>query len=111
MDLQPELRQPFPKLSQEPLSFRPVLESDHEIIGVADHDHVPLRHFLAPDLCPQIENMMQVHVRQQRRYHRLNAKGNMGRVGPSVASQVREAASVFRSDPARSSASELSAGW
>ena len=52
------------KLPQKPPGLRPVLESDHEIVGVADRDHVPPRHFLAPDLYPQIENIVQVHVRQ-----------------------------------------------
>ena len=41
----------------------------------------------------------------------LNAKDNMGRVGPSVAAQAREAASVFRSDRARNSASESNVEW
>ena len=76
MDLQPELRQPLPKLFQKPLRFRPVLESRYEIVGVADHYHLAFRHFLAPDLRPQIEDMMQVHVRQQRRDDSPNAKDN-----------------------------------
>jgi hypothetical protein len=41
----------------------------------------------------------------------LNAKDNMGRVGPSVAAQAREAASVLRSDRARNSASESNVEW
>ena len=41
----------------------------------------------------------------------LNAKDNMGRVGPSMAFQVREVASVLRLVPARSSTPESSAGW
>ena len=39
----------------------------------------------------------------------LNAKDNMGRVGPSVTSQVCEPASALRSDPAWGSASGSSA--
>ena len=50
MDLQPELRQPFLKLLQEPLRVPLVLESHYKIVSVADHDQVALRHFLAPDL-------------------------------------------------------------
>jgi hypothetical protein len=41
----------------------------------------------------------------------LNAKDNMGPVGPSAPFQVREAASVLGSAPVRSSAFESSAEW
>ena len=43
-----------------------MLETDDEIVSVADHNHVPMRHFLAPLLGPQIEDVVQVHVGQQR---------------------------------------------
>ena len=66
MNLQPELRQPLLKISQEPLSICPVLEAGDEIVSVANHNHVPLRDFLPPDLDPQIEHVVQVHVGQQR---------------------------------------------
>ena len=39
-----------------------MLEAGHEIVCVADDNHVPMRHFLAPFLGPQIENIMQIHV-------------------------------------------------
>jgi hypothetical protein len=48
MNLQPKLRQTFHEISQKPLRIRLVLETGHEIIGVADDYHVPFRHFLAP---------------------------------------------------------------
>jgi predicted XRE-type DNA-binding protein len=70
MHLQPEFRQPPLKLSQKSLRFRPMLESHYEIVVVADQNYVPARYFLAPGLRPQIENIMRVYVRQQRRNNR-----------------------------------------
>jgi hypothetical protein len=52
MQLQAELRQPFPELFQEALGIRPVLKTHHKIIGLADNDDVATRHFPAPDLSP-----------------------------------------------------------
>src|ERR1019366_489525 len=40
-----------------------MLEAHHEVVGVTDHDHVARCHFLAPGLHPQIEDVMQIHVR------------------------------------------------
>ena len=66
MDFQPKLRQPLLEVSQETHGIGLMLESGNEIVSVADDDHVPLRHFLAPYLGPQIENIVQIHVSQQR---------------------------------------------
>jgi hypothetical protein len=66
MNLQPKLSQPLLKISQESHGVSLVLETGHEIVSVADDDHVPLRYFLAPYLGPQIENLVQIHVSQQR---------------------------------------------
>src|SRR5260370_30161476 len=43
------------------------LRSWRTIIGIADHDHVPLRPLPPPLVYPQIEDVMQIDVRQQRR--------------------------------------------
>ena len=71
VQLQPERCQPLPHRLHEPLRIPAVLEPQDEVIGIA-HD---VR--LAPDLPrsplarePVVEYMVQVHVRQQRRYHR-----------------------------------------
>src|SRR4029450_8649204 len=58
MKFQSELGQPFPKLSQEPLGVVLMLESQHEIVGIADDYHVAPGHFPAPDLCPQVEHIV-----------------------------------------------------
>lgn len=66
MEFQTELRQPLLKLLQKPLGIGSMLESGHKIVSVSDNNHVAARHFLAPDLYPQIEHIVQIHVRQQR---------------------------------------------
>ena len=55
---QVELCQPFLKLSREGLSIRPVLKTQHKIVGVANDDDIALRRFPAPDISPQIEEVM-----------------------------------------------------
>ena len=47
------------------LKTRGVVDGD-EIVGVADDDNVATRDFLPPDLGPQVENIVQIHVREQR---------------------------------------------
>ena len=69
MQFQTELRQTFSKLFEETLGFRPAFEAHHKIVGVADDNDLAPSHFLAPNFYPQIENVMQVHVGEQRRNH------------------------------------------
>src|SRR5215831_13703337 len=52
MQFQTELCQPFSKFFQEPLSFCPMLEAHHQIIGVTDDNHIASRHFLTPGFNP-----------------------------------------------------------
>jgi hypothetical protein len=66
MKLQLEVRQPFPKLPQEPLCVLTMLEANHQIVCIADHHKLSARHFPAPYLNPQIKDVMQIHIRQQR---------------------------------------------
>ncbi|MCU1500205.1 MAG: hypothetical protein JWM47_4158, partial [Acidimicrobiales bacterium] len=58
------LHQAIPKLLEKPLGICPVLKAHHKIISVADDYHVAFRHFLAPSLNPQVENVVQVDVRK-----------------------------------------------
>jgi hypothetical protein len=58
MQFQAELRQPFPKLSEKTFGFRPAFEAHHEIVGIADDNHLAHCHFLAPSFYPQIENVV-----------------------------------------------------
>ena len=66
MQFQPELGQPFLELRQEPFCLVPVLKSYNKIIGVADSYYISPRYFCPPCFQPQIEYMMQIHIRQQR---------------------------------------------
>jgi hypothetical protein len=66
MQFQAERSQPFPKLSEKTFGFRPAFEADHKIVGIADDNYFAHRHSLAPSFYPQIENVVQVHVGEQR---------------------------------------------
>jgi hypothetical protein len=66
MEFQTELCQPLLKISQEPLRIRPVLKPGDKIIGVSDDDDVPTHDFLSPHLGPQVEDMVQIDVGEQR---------------------------------------------
>ena len=66
MEFQRKVRQPFPKLFQEPLGVFALLKADHQIVSVADKHHLSARHLLAPCLNPKIEHIVQIHVRQKR---------------------------------------------
>ena len=53
-----------------------VLESQDNIVDVAYDDDIPLRATLPPLLCPGIQNVVEVDIRQQGRYDSPNAIGN-----------------------------------
>jgi hypothetical protein len=67
MKFQPELREPLAKISPEPLRILLMLETNSEIVGEPDNDHVTLGVPIPPPLSPQVEYVVQVHVSQQRR--------------------------------------------
>ena len=64
MEFQREARQPFPKLSQEPLGVLALLKADHQVVSVADKHHLSARYLPAPCLNPQVEHIVQIHVRK-----------------------------------------------
>ena len=55
VEFQAELCQPFLELFKEPHSIGSVLETQHNIVGVANDDDIALRRFPAPGIRPQIE--------------------------------------------------------
>lgn len=67
VQLQEELREPVAQLLVEPFGVIPVLEAHHEVIGETHDHYVPVRVPGPPLVSPQVENMMQIHVRQERR--------------------------------------------
>ena len=52
MQLQPELREPFAEVRQEPLRVFLVLETDGEVVGESHDDDVTVREPLPPPLSP-----------------------------------------------------------
>ncbi len=66
MQLQPELGEARPEFLQTRLSLVLVLEADHEIVRVAHDDHISAAAVLPPPSYPQIEDIMKIHVRQER---------------------------------------------
>src|SRR3954452_5011347 len=67
VELQTELREPVPQLDREPLRVFPMLKSHHEVISEA-HDHnVTVRVPRPPLVSPQVQDVVCVDVREQRR--------------------------------------------
>ena len=67
VQFQPELREPAAELFQEPLGVIFVLEPDDEVVREPHDDHVTVRVVFPPPVGPQVEDVMQVHVGEQRR--------------------------------------------
>ena len=66
MQLQPETREPLVKVAQEPPRIVLVLEADDEVVREPHDDHVTVRPRVPPPVGPQVEDVMEVHVREQR---------------------------------------------
>ena len=66
---QTELSESLLEFSQTPFRFGLVLKSNHEVIRPPDDDHIALSLRTPPMVDPQIEDVMQEDVRQQRGNH------------------------------------------
>ena len=66
VEFQAELRQPSLELFKEPHGISPLLKAHYKIVGVTDDDDIALCHFPAPDISPQVEGVMQIHVSDRR---------------------------------------------
>lgn len=66
MKFQAELRKPFLEVLKEPRSVGSILEAQRQIVGVANDDDIALGHLSAPDIRPQVEAVVKVHVGDQR---------------------------------------------
>jgi hypothetical protein len=76
MQSQPELCQTLLQICQKRPRRCLLLEAHHTIIGVTKHDDLSSPWLFPPVLNPEIEGVVQIDVRQQRRKHGLNAKDN-----------------------------------
>ena len=67
VQFQPELREPAAQIVQEPLGVLPVLKPDDEVVREPDDDHITVREPVPPPVGPQVQDVVQVHVGEQRR--------------------------------------------
>jgi hypothetical protein len=70
VQFQSKLSQPFPQFHQESICVSQILKTENIIVGVPDDNDIASRAFPAPDIHPQVEHVMQIDVREQRRNHR-----------------------------------------
>jgi len=66
MHLQAELRHPLLKIALELLSFRPMLESQDEVVGVPHDHHVSFGTLHPPSLDPKVERVVKIDIGQKR---------------------------------------------
>src|SRR5260370_41884369 len=66
IQLQVERREPAAQIRPEPLSVIPMLEPHHEVVSETHDQHVTARVPTPPLVSPQVENVVQVDVRQER---------------------------------------------
>jgi len=65
--LQAEHREPVAKVGKEPLGVITMLKARHVVIGEPREDHVPTRVPPPPLVGPQVKDVVEVDVREQRR--------------------------------------------
>jgi hypothetical protein len=63
---EPEPGEPFTKRGHEALGLVAILESYDEVVRETDEDHIALCLHLPPLLDPQVEQVVQVDIGQQR---------------------------------------------
>src|SRR6478609_7943991 len=66
--LQTELGEPVAKRGKEPVGVVTMLKPDGEIVSEAHDNDVTARLVVSPPIDPQVEDVVQVHVGEQRRY-------------------------------------------
>ena len=71
MKIQTELPEPLTERLETGSRVRFILQADHEIIRLTDHDANACRMLPSPLFNPQIENVVQKHVGHQRGQNRL----------------------------------------
>jgi len=66
MQLQSELPQPFFQVLAKTVCVRIPLEAKDDVVRVAENDHLASRTFLAPDVHPEIEHIVEIDVGKER---------------------------------------------
>ena len=70
IQLQAELGKSLSELGIEPSSIRLILKTHDDVVSVAHDDHIAMSVSTPPLLGPQIEDVVEVHIRQQGRDRR-----------------------------------------
>ena len=70
MERQSKLHEPRAYCFEEPICIGLALKADDYIIGIAHDDHVAGGLVPSPAFSPQVQNVVQVDIRQERRNHR-----------------------------------------
>ena len=83
MQLQPEPVQPLRELGQEAPGIPLGLEAHHHVVGVAHHDHLAMCMPLPPLVDPEVVDIVQIDVGQERRDHRPLRRALLGRGNPT----------------------------
>ena len=66
MQLEAKPRESLAQFSPKPLCFVSMLESRDKVIRKTDEDYLPARLLPSPSLNPEVENIMEIDVRQER---------------------------------------------
>ena len=67
MQFQAELREPVAELREEPLGVISMLEARHVVVGKPHENDIPARVPTPPLVGPQVKDIVEVDVREQRR--------------------------------------------
>ena len=89
MQRQRERRQPFAHRIEEAAGVGLVLEADDDVVGIAYDDHVARGLAPSPALGPQVEDVVQVDVGEQRRDRRALPRPPARDLDPSVFENAR----------------------
>ena len=66
MQREPELFHPLSQIDEKALGVSLVLEASDKVVGIAHKDDIAVSMMLTPFVRPQIEEVVQVDVREQR---------------------------------------------
>ena len=81
MERKAEALQTLPKIIQEAFRLMAILEPKDEVVGITNDDQIALCITAAPLMCPKVQDVVQINIGKQRRYHRSLGSTYLGR-GP-----------------------------
>ena len=84
VELEPEMLEAPWQLRMEPPGVDLVLESQHDIVGVPDYVHRPSHTSCSPLLDPEVEHVVKIHIREERRDRRSLRCALFRRIRPTV---------------------------